>query len=633
MIPQTTANPAPDRLEQAARQLRLSPERLVELLDRGRRLQAAHDDLTSFARLMNPAWEPAQHLVEIARRLPTGRGAGRRLIVTVPPRHGKSLLCSTFLPAWLLGRDPTAQVISVSYGQDLATSFGRQVRNLMASEAYAAVFTAPISPDSRAVDEFRTAAGGSYIARGIGGGVTGYGGDLIIVDDPYRNRQDADSDLVRAQVLEYYRSTLYTRLMPGGSIVLILTRWHHDDLVGRLLAESGEAWEVVRFPALDDAGRALWAEWWPVERLAAIRQEVGSREWSAQYQGEPSPDVGDYFKAEWFRYHDAPPARLSVYAACDLAYTEGDGSDYSAVGVFGVDRERRVYVIDWWRGRGVLSRTCAVLSRLVKAHGPQVIVLESDPGTSAAISVVREQLAGAGAYRHLYRISAAGDKVAKTRGVQALFELGRVSFPRKAEWRSDLEAELLQFPAGRHDDQVDVLSLVGRAIDKLAGSAPAVREVKYETRTVRTADGGVTEVEVPLGGTGPGYEYTLPDGRTITLDYELAGSREKGGTWILEDGEGEGRQSGSGGRDAEASAPTARAIGARDEAWVEAEVRRRQRLAQEAYARANGFVIIDGVPYIRLGRSQRDWVFGPDRKGDLTSEAVEGGSVAAARER
>ena len=179
--------------------------------------------------------------------------------MTVPPRHGKSLLCSTFLPAWLLGRDPAAQVIRSRYGQDLATSFGRQVRNLMASEPYAAVFTAPISPDSRAVDEFRTAAGGSYIARGIGGGVTGYGGDLIIVDDPYRNRQDADSDLVRAQVLEYYRSTLYTRLMPGGSIVLILTRWHHDDLVGRLLAESGEAWEVVRFPALDEAGRALWA--------------------------------------------------------------------------------------------------------------------------------------------------------------------------------------------------------------------------------------------------------------------------------------------------------------------------------------------------------------------------------------
>ena len=193
MIPQTTADPAPDRLEQAARQLRLSPERLVELLDRGRRLQAAHDDLIAFARLMNPAWEPAQHLVEIAARLPTARGAGRRLIVTVPPRHGKSLLCSTFLPAWLLGRDPTAQVISVSYGQDLATSFGRQVRNLMASEVYGHVFTAPIAADSRAVDEFRTAAGGSYIARGIGGGVTGYGGDLIIVDDPYRNRQDADS--------------------------------------------------------------------------------------------------------------------------------------------------------------------------------------------------------------------------------------------------------------------------------------------------------------------------------------------------------------------------------------------------------------------------------------------------------
>ena len=178
----------------------------MELLDRGRRLQAAHDDLTAFAKLMNPAWEAAPHLVEIARRLPTARGAGRRLIVTVPPSHGKSLLCSTFLPAWLLGRDPAAQVISVSYGQDLATSFGRQVRNLMASEAYglSSPRRSPRTPGRSTSSGPRRAA--RYIARGIGGGVTGYGGDLIIVDDPYRNRQDADSDLVRAQVLEYYRS-------------------------------------------------------------------------------------------------------------------------------------------------------------------------------------------------------------------------------------------------------------------------------------------------------------------------------------------------------------------------------------------------------------------------------------------
>ena len=143
-------------------------------------------------------------------------------------------------------------------------------------------------------------------------------------------------------------------------------------------------------------------------------------------QGEPSPDVGDYFRQEWFRHHDEAPSKLHIYAATDLAYTEGDGSDYSAVGIFGTDSQRRVFVLDWWRGRGVLSHTCAVLARLIKAHDPQVLIVESDPGTSAALSIVREQLVAANAYRHLHRISAAGDKVAKARGIQALFELGRV---------------------------------------------------------------------------------------------------------------------------------------------------------------------------------------------------------------
>jgi predicted phage terminase large subunit-like protein len=516
--------PKQAELAEAARSLKLSPDRLAELLARGARLQHAHDDLVGFAQMMNPAWEPAAHLLRIAQRLPTGRGAGKRLIVTVPPRHGKSQLCSVYLPAWFLGRDPAAQVISVSYGQDLATSFGRQVRNLIGSEPFAAIFPrAAIAADSRAVDEFRSSAGGTYIARGIGGGVTGYGGDLVIVDDPYRNRADADSELVRASVLEYFRSTLYTRLMPGGSIILILTRWHHDDLVGRLLAESGEQWELERLPAIDPgSGEALWPEWWPLERLRSIEREIGSREWYAQYQGEPTPAIGDYFRTEWFRYYDDPPANLSIYAAADFAYSESSGADYSAIGIFGVDRDRRVFVLDWWRGRGVISHTAEILARLVLAHRPQVIIRENDPGTSAALPVLRERLLARGAYRTFHAVSAAGDKPAKARAIQALFELGRVFFPRRADWRSDLERELAEFPAGRHDDQVDVLSLIGRAIDKFAGTAPAAPVRCLETRNARVADPSsylgyiTTELAVVLSApTEDDVEVRLHDGTTV----------------------------------------------------------------------------------------------------------------------
>jgi hypothetical protein len=261
-----------------------------------REIQAerARRGLIGFTSYTNPVYEPAQHHERIAAKLEAvERGELDRLMIFMPPRHGKSELASRKFPARYLGKHPGRQVIAASYNSDLATDFGRDVRNLMASPEYAEVFPGVgLRPDSKAADRMNTTQGGAYFAAGVGTATTGRGAHLGIIDDPFKDREDADSENQRERVWNWYRSTFFTRLMPGGAVVLIQTRWHEDDLAGRLLEqdgrlEDGGEWDVLELPAIS-GGKALWPEWYDVPALERIKATIGTREPRRSPRSRPS---------------------------------------------------------------------------------------------------------------------------------------------------------------------------------------------------------------------------------------------------------------------------------------------------------------------------------------------------------
>lgn len=231
------------------------------------------------------------------------RGEIDRLMVTMPPRHGKSEEVTIRFPAWVLGRNAKAQVITASYNSDLATDFGRKVRNVVNSPRYSNIFDTRLAVDSKAANRWNTNEGGAYVAAGVGTAVTGRGADYLIIDDPLKDRAEAESELKRNTVWDWYTSTAYTRLMPKGRVIVVQTRWHEDDLAGRLLEaveKGGDKWVCLNLPAIDGEGKALWPERYPVEALERIKAAIGPRDWAALYQQQPSPDDGDFFKRDWF---------------------------------------------------------------------------------------------------------------------------------------------------------------------------------------------------------------------------------------------------------------------------------------------------------------------------------------------
>ena len=460
---------------------------LTALLTEMQRRKARHD-LIAYTEATLPSYAPAGHHRRIAGRLEAvSDGRIDRLLIITPPRHGKSELASKRFPAWHLGRYPHDQVIACSYAASLAVSFGRAVRNLAASPAHQAVFPGTaLAPDSKAAERWHTTEGGVYVAAGVGGPITGRGADILLIDDPIKNREDAESAVLRASLWDWYTSTAYTRLMPGGRIVLIQTRWHEDDLAGRLLAEAetgGDRWEVLHLPALED-GRALWPAWYPPEALARIRAAVGPREWQALYQGEPTPDEGAYFKRGWIRYYDAPPAHVRSYGASDYAVTDG-GGDYTVHGVIGVDPADDIYVLDWWREQTESDRWVEALLDLMDRHQTLIWAEEAGQIQKSVGPYIAKRQAERRIYGRRESFTSAVDKAIRARAIQARMASRGIYLPRNAPWTPALVGELLKFPHARHDDQVDVLSLIGRMLAVLAkGSAPAQAKPGDEMNTI-----------------------------------------------------------------------------------------------------------------------------------------------------
>lgn len=296
-------------------------------------------------------WD-ALHLVHIREHL-DGISAGelRKLMIFCPPRHGKSQLATIRFPAWTLERWPHKRVIIGSYNATLAESFSRMTRRLCAPRML-------LSDERAAVSDWETAAGGGMRAVGVGGGVTGRGADLIVIDDPVKSREEANSQAYRQRVWDWYRDDLYTRQEPGAAIVLILTRWHMDDLAGRILeSPEGSEWTIVRLPALAEPndplgraeGQALWPERYDEDELARIRATLGSS-FEALYQQRPSALEGAIFRREWWRYFREQPKFTRIVQSWDTAFKAGQDNDYSVCTTWG-EADNGYYLLDRWKRR------------------------------------------------------------------------------------------------------------------------------------------------------------------------------------------------------------------------------------------------------------------------------------------
>jgi predicted phage terminase large subunit-like protein len=445
----------------------------------------AFSRLIAYAAYQWPGYKDAAHHRAIARKLEAvERGDIKRLMIFMPPRHGKSMLASEFFPSWYLGRNPSHYVIASTYAQELADDFGRKVKGLIEDPAYSAIFPGvKLAADSQSVKRFHveggglevgTAQKGAYYAVGVGGPLTGRGAHLLLIDDPVKNREEADSEIFRKRLKSWYTSTAYTRLMPGARVVVIQTRWHEDDLSGWLLEDhKHEGWDVLDLPALSEDGEALWPEQYPVESLERIKAAVGTRDWSALYQQKPAPDAGDYFKREWFRYYDETPDLLQIYGVSDYAITS-KGGDYTVHGVFGVDPQHNIYLLDLWRQQAASDVWIDVFLDLVDKWKPVQWGEEQGQIIKSLDPFITKRSQERGIYVAREQFTSLTDKSSRAQSIRGRMAQGKVYLKRGASYLDVLERELLTFPVGANDDQVDVFSLLGRMLDKLSSKTRPV---------------------------------------------------------------------------------------------------------------------------------------------------------------
>lgn len=456
----------------------LSPSQAAqELLTR----RKARQSLIEFTKYTLPQYIEAKHHTLIAEKLEAvERGEIDRLMINMPPRHGKSELASRRFPAWFLGRHPNKSIIAASYNSDLASDFGRQVRNIVSSGEYAPLFKTALAEDSRAANRWNTAQGGSYVAAGVGTAITGRGADILLIDDPIKDRQEADSETQRETVWDWYTSTAYTRLAPGGRIIVIQTRWHEDDLSGKLLAEQargGDKWDVLELPAINDDGAALWPDFYPIEALERIRAVLPARDWSALYQQRPAPDEGDYFKREWFKWYTVPPNHLRTYGASDYAVT-AKGGDYTVHVVAGVDPDDNLYILDMWRSQAESHVWVEEFINLVQKHRPLNWGEEQGQIIKSLGPFIDKRMRERRVYCRREAMASVADKPTRCRSFQARAAMGKVYLPHNAPWIADLLGEMMNFPVGKHDDQVDALGLIGRMLDTMTSGRPIKTDVR-----------------------------------------------------------------------------------------------------------------------------------------------------------
>lgn len=445
--------------------------------------------LPAFAAMMHPDLEPARHHRLLCRKLAdVEAGRCKRLMVFLPPGSAKSHYANVMFSAWFMGRNPRSALLVCSASGDLASQWGRRVRNLVAQPLFRSIFGTGLSLDNAAADRWATTHGGLYFAAGVGATIVGRRADLAVLDDPVADRQHADNAAEREKLWQWYKWDFWTRLKPGAAVVLIMTRWNEDDLAGRLLADmaaGGESWDVISIPALAEAadplgrsvGEPLWPEWFTSDMFAEAQRNA--RSWSALYQQRPMPETGDYFKREWFHTYSKLPDRatLRIYGGSDYAVTQ-DGGDYTCHVVVALDSEGRLYLVDCWRGQTDSAAWVEAFCDLVVKWKPIGWAEEMGQIKSGVGPWLTRRQRERGAYVHREAFPTRGDKSIRCQSFRGRAALDGVYLPIGVSWAAQLQTELLGFPAAAHDDCVDACGLVGQLLDHmLVGARPKAAQV------------------------------------------------------------------------------------------------------------------------------------------------------------
>ena len=398
------------------------------------------------------------------------RGECKRLIINMPPRHTKSEFASYLLPAWFLGKFPHKKVIQTSHTAELAVGFGRKVRNLVDTEIYHEFFPdLVLSADSKAAGRWNTSKGGDYFAIGVGGAVTGKGADLLIIDDPHSEQEAAMAAVnpeVYDKVYEWYTSGPRQRLQPGGSIVIVMTRWAQRDLTGQVIKASaqrgGEEWEVIEFPAILPSGNPLWPQFWSIEELSALKEELPNAKWQAQYQQNPVGNESAIVKRDWWKWweEDEPPHCEFILQSWDTAFEKTQRADYSAGTTWGVfmnpkDGNRpNVILLNTYKKRVEFPDLKRDVMEEYNAYEPDTVIIEKKASGAPLIYELRAM----GIPVQEFTPSKGQDKIARLNSVSDIIASGKVWVPQ-TRWAEELVDEIAAFPSGEHDDLVDATTL------------------------------------------------------------------------------------------------------------------------------------------------------------------------------
>lgn len=433
----------------------------------------ARDNLLAYCVGMDSSFEIGRHHKLINNKLKKiTDGSLKRAMFFMPPRHGKSRLISHEFAAWWMGHNPNKSVIFTTYNQELANEFGRKVRNRMYEPLFQKAFPeCRIVDDSSSAKRFHTTTGCTYYAVGAGGPLTGRGGDLIIIDDPLKNREEASSALIRQKIKDWYTSTLRTRLMTGGSILIVQTRWHMDDISGWLLSQENNEWDVLSLPALNEDGSTLWPEKFNSEFILSAKKDIGSRDFQALYQQNPINDETNLIKRKWFKLYDERPFHTKFIAQFwDTAQQVGISNDYSVCTTW-YETDNGFFLVDVWRNKLEFPQLIQSVESLYNKFKPNIVMIEDKSSGSSLIQQLRQKTRiPVIAFNPKMR-----DKIVRASAITPIIESGSVYVPRIASWLEDYFLELEGFPNLAHDDLVDSTSMALEYLINRNRIKPSVR--------------------------------------------------------------------------------------------------------------------------------------------------------------